>query len=89
LVLLYKVEPDYSDEARKARLQGLVVLRLEVDERGAPRNLEVVRSLGMGLDEQAVEAVARWRFRLPTARETHRSLRFIEVNFRCSDASAA
>jgi TonB family protein len=83
LVLLYKVEPDYSDEARKARLQGLVVLRLEVDERGAPRNLEVVRSLGMGLDEQAVEAVARWRFR-PAYRNGKPTVAsaFIEVNFR-------
>jgi TonB family protein len=83
LAVLYEVEPDYSDEARKARLQGLVVLRLEVDERGAPRNLEVVRGLGMGLDEQALEAVAKWRFR--TARRNGKpavASAFIEVNFR-------
>jgi len=83
LVVLYQVEPDYSDEARKARLQGLVVLRLEVDERGAPRHLEVVRSLGMGLDEQALEAVAKWRFR-PAYRNGKPTVAsaFIEVNFR-------
>ncbi len=83
LVVIYRVEPDYSDEARKARLQGLVVLRLEVDERGAPRNLEVVRSLGMGLDEQALEAAAKWRFR-PAYRNGKPTVAsaFIEVNFR-------
>jgi len=83
LTVLYKVEPDYSDEARKAQLQGVVVLRLEVDERGAPRNLQVVRSLGMGLDEQALDAVAKWRFR-PAYRNGRPTVAsaFVEVNFR-------
>lgn len=83
LLVLYKVEPDYSDDARKAHLQGVVILRLEVDERGLPRNLTVVRSLGMGLDERAVEAVEKWRFR-PAYRNGHPAAvsAFVEVNFR-------
>ena len=83
LLVLYKVEPDYSDDARKAHLQGVVILRLEVDERGLPRNLTVVRSLGMGLDERAVDAVGKWRFR-PAYRNGRPAAvsAFVEVNFR-------
>jgi periplasmic protein TonB len=61
--LLYKVEPEYSEEARKVKLQGEVVLRIEVDPRGIARNISVVQSLGLGLDERAIAAVSRWRFR--------------------------
>lgn len=59
---LYDPEPDYSEEARKVKLQGSVVLSLVVDATGHPRNVRVARSLGMGLDEKAVEAVEKWRF---------------------------
>lgn len=61
--LLYKVEPEYSEEARKAKYQGTVVLYVEVDPAGKAKNLRVVRSLGLGLDEKAMEAVNKWRFR--------------------------
>jgi periplasmic protein TonB len=61
--VLYKVEPEYSEEARKAKFQGTVVLYIEVDASGHPRNLKVVRSLGLGLDEKAIEAVEKWKFR--------------------------
>lgn len=61
--LLQKVEPEYSEEARKAKYQGTVVLYVEVDPSGRPRNLRVVRSLGLGLDEKAIEAVNKWKFR--------------------------
>lgn len=61
--LLYKVEPEYSEEARKAKYQGTVVLYVEVDAVGRPRNMRVVRSLGLGLDEKAMEAVQKWRFK--------------------------
>ncbi|HMC62348.1 MAG TPA: energy transducer TonB, partial [Candidatus Solibacter sp.] len=62
-VLIYKVEPEYSEDARKAKLQGEVVLRIEVDPRGAAQNISVVQSLGLGLDQRAMAAVARWKFR--------------------------
>jgi len=62
-VPLYKPEPEYSEEARKAKYQGTVVLYIEVDTAGKARNLRVVRSLGLGLDEKAIEAVEKWKFR--------------------------
>jgi TonB family protein len=61
--LIHKVEPEYSEEARKAKFQGTVVLYVVVDEKGMPRDIKVVRPLGLGLDEKAVEAVEKWRFR--------------------------
>lgn len=62
-VLLYKVDPEYTEQARLSRYNGIVLLRLMIDERGTPRDIHVVRSLGLGLDEKAVEAVRQWRFR--------------------------
>jgi len=61
--VLSKVEPEYSDEARKAKWQGTVVVSVIVDELGRPRNVRVQRSLGLGLDQKAVEAVSQWRFK--------------------------
>lgn len=60
--VIHQTEPEYSDEARKARLQGTVVLSCEVDEQGRPRSIRVVRPLGLGLDERAIEALEKWRF---------------------------
>lgn len=62
-VPILKVEPEYSEEARKAKFQGTVLLAIVVDEDGRTRNVRVVRSLGMGLDEKAIEAVTKWKFR--------------------------
>jgi periplasmic protein TonB len=61
--LVYKVEPEFSEEARRAKHQGRVLLSIEVDDRGSVRNVRVLQRLGLGLDEKAVEAVLRWRFR--------------------------
>lgn len=61
--LVFKVEPEYSEEARKAKYQGTVVLYVVVDEKGMPKDIKVVRALGLGLDEKAVQAVEKWRFR--------------------------
>jgi TonB family protein len=61
-VALYRPDPDYSEEARKAKYQGVVVLGLVVDSSGRPRDVRVARSLGMGLDEKAIEAVRQWKF---------------------------
>jgi protein TonB len=61
--LLFKVEPQYSEEARKAKFQGTVTLYIEVDTSGRAINIRVVQSLGLGLDEKAEEAVKQWKFR--------------------------
>ena len=59
---LYTPDPEYSEEARKAKYQGTVVLWLIVGPDGRPRELRVARSLGMGLDERALQAVRQWKF---------------------------
>jgi len=61
--LLHAEEPEYSEEARKARCQGSVLLALDVDVNGRVANIRVVKSLGLGLDEKAKEAVLKWIFR--------------------------
>jgi protein TonB len=62
-VLISKVEPEYSEEARKAKYQGTVLLYIEVDPTGHATNIKVQHSLGLGLDEKAIEAVKKWRFK--------------------------
>jgi len=60
--VIYKPDPEYSEEARKAKYQGTVTLAMIVGADGRPRNLKVERGLGMGLDEKAMEAVRTWKF---------------------------
>ena len=55
-------EPEFSEEARKAKYQGTVVLSVVVGPDGVPRSIQVARGLGMGLDEKAIETVKKWRF---------------------------
>jgi TonB family protein len=61
--LIYKVDPELSEEARKANTGGVVVIGLIVDTRGIPQKLHVVRGIGMGLDNKAFEAVRDYRFK--------------------------
>lgn len=61
-VAVYSPEPSYSEEALKAKYQGTVVLTIVVGADGAVKQAAVVRSLGMGLDENAIETVRTWRF---------------------------
>lgn len=65
-VLLHKVDPEFSEEARRAKYSGTVTLRADIDSTGHPRNIRIVHSMGMGLDEKAVEAVTQWYFRAGT-----------------------
>jgi TonB family protein len=62
-VVIRQIEPEFSDEARKAKHSGTVILRTDIDATGHPRNIRVVRSLGMGLDERAVNALMQWLFK--------------------------
>jgi TonB family protein len=61
--VIYEVDPEFSEEARRAKHYGTVILVVDVDTTGRAVNVRVARSLGLGLDEKAVEAVSRWRFR--------------------------
>jgi TonB family protein len=57
-----KVEPQYSEDARKHKLQGSILLSLVIDATGTPTQIAVLRPLGMGLDEKAIEAISQWKF---------------------------
>jgi periplasmic protein TonB len=59
---VYSPDPEYSEEARKAKYQGVCVLWMIVGPDGKPREVKVSRSLGLGLDEKAIEAVKTWKF---------------------------
>ena len=61
--VLFQVEPEYSEEARKAKYNGEVTLTVVVDATGRVKNVQVVRGVGMGLDEKAIEAVSKWKFK--------------------------
>ena len=65
-IVVFQPEPEYSEPARKAMLQGTVVLEVIVDPSGKTRNIRLLRSLGLGLDEEAIKAVERWRFKPAT-----------------------
>ncbi len=62
-VVTYQVDPEFSEEARKAKFSGNVQVYLWVDENGLPSHVRVVRGVGMGLDEKAVEAVRQYKFK--------------------------
>ena len=62
-MVIYQVEPEFSEEARKAKFMGVVLVNLIVDSQGRPQNVHVLRGVGMGLDEKAVEAVKQYRFK--------------------------
>jgi TonB family protein len=61
--LAHKVEPTYSKQARQHRVEGTVLLYIQVDPSGKAINLRVLHRLGWGLDEKAIEAVRKWRFK--------------------------
>lgn len=61
--LILKQEPEYTDEARAAAYQGTVVLAVEIGTDGVARNMQIVRGLGLGLNEKAMEAIGKWRFK--------------------------
>lgn len=55
-------DPEYTEQARIAKTQGTCILWLIVDDQGRPRDIRIVRGLGMGLDAKAIEAVKQWKF---------------------------
>lgn len=61
--LVHSVQPEFTTQARAARYQGVVAIQLIVDQQGNPVDLQVVKHLGMGLDQKALAAVEQYRFR--------------------------
>lgn len=82
-VPIYTPEAEFSDEARRAKYQGVCLISLIVDAQGNPQNPRVVRPLGMGLDEKALEAVRKYKFKPAMKGNTPVAVMMsIEVNFR-------
>ncbi len=81
--VITQVDPEFSEEARKAKYQGVVILSAIIDQAGRPTNIHVVRGLGMGLDEKAQEALRKWVFR-PAQKDGHpvAVASNFEINFR-------
>jgi TonB family protein len=83
-VALNSVEAEFSDEARRAKYQGVCLISLIVDAQGNPQDPHVIRPLGMGLDEKALEAVRKYKFK-PAMKDGKTPVPVmisVEVNFR-------
>jgi len=80
--VLYAPEPEFSEEARKQKVSGNVLVYLQVDANGRPMNVRVLRGIGLGLDQKAIDAVSRYKFKpamlngKPVPVEMH-----VDVNF--------
>lgn len=81
---IYCPRPQFSDEAVKLKYQGTVLLRAVITADGRAENIQVIRGLGLGLDEKAIEAVRTWRFKpaLGPNGKPAAVVAIIEINFR-------
>jgi TonB family protein len=84
--VLWRSEPVYTEEARRAGVNTAIMVTLVVDENGLPRDLKVVRSAGFGLDEAAIRAIETWRFE-PAVKEgkPFPSSTHVEIHFTTLD----
>ena len=87
--MVHKVEPSYSEEARKCRLEGTVVLYVVIRADGRPHDFKVLQSIGLDLDEKAIEAVSAWEF-APGMKsgEPVNVAATIQVNFRLTNSNS-
>jgi TonB family protein len=82
--VVHSVEAEFSDEARRAKYQGVCLISLIVDAQGNPQDVRVARALGMGLDEKAIEAIRQYKFK-PAMKDGKTAVPVpitIEVDFR-------
>lgn len=80
--LIYGPDPEFTEQARKAQVEGTVVLKVTVDASGDVADVKVTKGLGSGLDEKAIEAVRKWKFKPGTEDGTPvRSEIAVEVSF--------
>jgi len=83
-IVIHEAEPQYTKEALAAKIGGTVTLSTVIETDGVPSKIKVVRSLGMGLDEKAVECLKQWRFKAATdhSKPVFPAKATIEINFR-------
>jgi TonB family protein len=82
-VVIHSVDPEFSDEARRAKYQGICLISVIVDAQGNPQNPRVERALGMGLDEKAIEAIRQFKFKPAMKGKTPVAVMItVEINFR-------
>src|SRR3954471_15213308 len=87
-MVIHKTESQYTKEARDAKIEGDVILSSVIGADGVPSDIKLVRSLGMGLDEKAVECLKQWRFRPATNHNEPVSAKVtVEMNFRLPRSS--
>ncbi len=78
--VIFSVDAEFSDEARRAKYEGAVLISLIVDAQGNPQNVRVVRSVGMGLDEKAMEAVRQYKFKPAMDQKTNKAVP-VQISF--------
>jgi protein TonB len=82
-VLIDRVEPQYTETARRVRLEGTVIVQAVIDEEGRVVDVKILKPLPMGLDKAAVDAVSRWRFKPATFHDRPVKVYYsLTVNFR-------
>ena len=85
-VTIHEVAPQYTEEARKARIQGSVILQAIIDKGGDVERVEVLKGLPIGLSEASVEAVKQWRFEPATLDGKPVKVYFnLTINFRLGE----
>jgi protein TonB len=84
-VVIHSVDPEFSEEARRAKYQGICTVTLIVDAQGNPQNPHVTHALGMGLDEKAIDAIKQYKFKPAYDKDSKKTVAVmvsIEINFR-------
>ena len=80
---IYAPQPIYTEIARKARIQGVVIVQAIIDKEGKVTNVKVLKGLPMGLDESAVDAIKKWQFKAATLNGKPVTVYFnLTVNFK-------
>jgi TonB family protein len=78
--LIYRVEPDYTPDAREKQIAGTVVLGVTVGNDGSVQNIQIKKALFPSLDESSVSAVRKWRFE-PAIKDGQPVSMYIQVEF--------
>jgi TonB family protein len=87
--IIYEPWPEYTELAKQDKVQGIVLVSLVVDEHGLPQHVQLLRGLGDGLNENAVESVKKYVFKPATENGKPVAVWLnVEVNFQLADGTA-